>query len=316
VLFAIALIFSQTCTLNLSQVHVSMTPLTIVAGALFIIVFGVRIAFVRTYTWLPDAYTQAPGGISALISGIVTISGIVALLRAISTLDSLSFQWGAVLIGFGTLNIIVGNMGALRQEKIKRLFAYSSITHIGFILTAVGIGVFTGEVTGFHGGMLHLSIHALMKALAFFTVGAIGFILSRADSSLRVSDLEGVGRREPLLAIALAVACLSLAGIPPLAGFMSKWLIFDAGLQAGGTTLLVLMIIAALNSVFSLSYYLPVINALFQDTPTAQQHRLPTAMRLPILILTGAILILGIYPTLLDGIIHPASAALMQLFGG
>lgn len=315
VLFGMALVFAHTGSLDLERIQVVSSPLVVVAGVLFVIGFGVKIAFVPTYTWLPDAYAKAPAGISALFSAIVTISGLVALMRALSTLDMLALQWGAVLVGFGTLNIITGNLLALRQDGVKRVFAYSSISHIGFILLAVGIAVHTGQQTGFHGGMLHLFIHALMKVLAFLTVGAVAYTYRRHDSTLRVGDLAGVARHQPLLAVALIVACLSLAGIPPLAGFMSKWVIFDAGLRAGGTTLL-LVIFAALNSVFSLAYYFPIINATLREAPEPPQRALPAAMRLPILALMAAVMVLGIYPTLLDGLVIPAVHALMKLFGG
>jgi proton-translocating NADH-quinone oxidoreductase chain N len=315
-LFGIALVFAQTGTLDLAQMQVSLSPLIVVAGVLFIFGFGVKIALVPTYTWLPDAYTQAPGGISALLSGIVTLSGLAALLRALSTLDGLAFEWGAALIGFGTVNIVVGNLLALGQDKVKRIFAYSSLSHIGFVLLAVGIGVYAGQESGFQGGMLHLFTHALMKALAFLAAGAASYTLGRADSTLRVSELAGAARREPLLAAALVIACLSLGGVPPLAGFMSKWLILNAGMQAGGTTMLLLMGFAALNSVFSLAYYFPIINALFQAESESSRRVLPAAMRLPILALTGMVIAVGIYPTVLNAFVNPAAQALMNLFGG
>jgi proton-translocating NADH-quinone oxidoreductase chain N len=316
VLFGIALVFAQTGTLNLARIHVAPSSLMVVAGVLFIIGFGVKIALAPTYTWLPDAYAQAPGGISALLAGIVTISGLAALLRTLALLDSLVLAWSAALIGFGAVNIIVGNLLALRQDNVKRIFAYSSISHIGFVLLAVGIGIYANQEVGFQGAMLHLSVHALMKALAFLAVGAVAYTLSRADSTLRVSDLAGVAGRTPLLAVALVVACLSLAGVPPLAGFMSKWLIFAAGLRGGGTTMLLLVVFATLNSVFSLAYYFPIINALFQPASDVSPHPLPAAMRLPIFLLSGAVIVIGLYPPLLDGFINPAVRVLMTLFGG
>ncbi len=316
VLFGIALVFAQTGTLDMSVIQITPTPLMVAAGTLFVIGFGVKIALVPTYTWLPDAYMQAPGGISALFSGIVTISGLAALLRVLALMNGLAAEWGAALIAFGTLNIMVGNLLALRQVSVKRILAYSSISHIGFILLAVGMGVYAGLEAGFQSGMLHLFIHGLMKALAFLVVGAASHTHSRADSTLRVGDLAGLAGREPLLAGALVIACLSLAGVPPLAGFMSKWLIFDAGLRAGGITLLLLVIFAALNSVFSLAYYFPIMNAMFRAEPEPPQRALPAAMRLPIMALTAAVIVIGLYPTLLSVFVDPAAHTLMQLFGG
>ncbi|MAS34378.1 MAG: hypothetical protein CL610_10245 [Anaerolineaceae bacterium] len=316
VLFGIALIFAESGSLDFTELQIAASPLILVAGVLFVIGFGVKTALVPTYTWLPDAYTQAPTGVSALLSGIVTISGLVALLRVLAVMDGQSPLWGAVLIGFGTVNIVVGNLLALQQTVVKRIFAYSSISHIGFVLLAIGIGIYGGQQTGYIGGSLHLFVHALMKASAFLVIGALSHTRHQVDSSLHVSDLSGVFGREPLLASALVIACLSLAGMPPLAGFMSKWMIFDAGLRVGGTTMLLLVGFAALNSVFSLAYYFPIINALFQPERQPRNRAVPAAMRLPIIILTGAVLVVGIYPTLLDPVVGPAARIFGALFGG
>jgi NADH:ubiquinone oxidoreductase subunit 2 (subunit N) len=116
--------------------------------------------------------------------------------------------------------------------------------------------------------------------------------------------------------VALVIACLSLAGVPPLAGFMSKWQIFDAGLKTGSTALIILTVFAALNSVFSLGYYFPIINALFRTEAAPPRRTLPAAMRLPIFLLTAAIVVIGLYPSLLDRFVIPAAQALTALFGG
>ncbi|MBZ0297142.1 MAG: hypothetical protein K8L99_31575 [Anaerolineae bacterium] len=316
VLFGIALIFAQTGSLDLRQTQVALSPLMIVAGVLFVIGFGVKIALVPTYTWLPDAYAQAPSGISALLSGIVTVSGLAALLRVLALLNAATLEWGAVLIGFGTVNIVVGNLLALRQDEVKRIFAYSSISHIGFMLLAVGIGVYAEQEIGFRGGMLHLFIHALMKSLAFLVIGAVIYIQKRDDSALRVKDLTGLAGRTPLLAVAMIVACLSLVGMPLLAGFMSKWVIFDAGLRTGSLVVVLLIIFAAINSVFSLAYYLPIINAVTQVESPPLKRNLPSAMSVPIALLTLAVIVLGIYPALLDAFVLPAAQVLTALFGG
>ncbi len=211
VLFGIALLFAQTGTLDLAQMQVPITPLLVVAGTLFIVGFGVKLALVPTYTWLPDAYAQAPTGITALLSGVVTISGLVALLRVLALMSGWSLEWGAALIGFGMLNIVIGNLLALQQTEVKRIFAYSSISHIGWMVLAVGIGVYAGQASGFYSGLLHLMTHAAMKALAFLAVGVVIYTRS-SRRPLRVADLKGLAKRDPLTAIALVIACLSLGG--------------------------------------------------------------------------------------------------------
>jgi proton-translocating NADH-quinone oxidoreductase chain N len=316
VLFGIALIFAQTGALDLAHMVPTATPLTLAAGTLFIIGFGVKIAMVPTYTWLPDAYAQAPTGISALLSGVVTITGLIVLLRVLGLLVGLAVEWGAVLIAFSTLNIVIGNLLALRQQEVKRILAYSSISHIGYVLLAVGIGIYTQQPMGFQGGMLHLWTHGLMKALAFLAVGTALYTRVHAAGPLRVRDLRGMAGRDPVTAFALVVACLSLAGIPPLAGFMSKWQIFAAGVQADNGPLLALTAFAGLNSVFSLAYYFPIINALYQDSGSSIERSLPVIMRVPVILLTAAVILVGIYPGILDSLVVPASQTLMKLFGG
>jgi formate hydrogenlyase subunit 3/multisubunit Na+/H+ antiporter MnhD subunit len=184
------------------------------------------------------------------------------------------------------------------------------------MLLAVGIGVYADQTAGFQGGMLHLFIHGLMKALAFLAVGAVIYARAHTRSPLRVNDLSGLAGSEPLIATAFVIACLSLAGVPPLAGFVSKWQIFAAGITTDNTSLIVLTIFAAFNSVLSLAYYFPIINALFKTEVAPPQRNLPVTMRLPILLLTAALVVIGLYPSLLDGIVIPAAQTLTMLLGG
>src|SRR5690606_31989068 len=136
-------------------------PCFIVAGALFIIGFGVKAALVPLHTWLPDAYTQAPSGISAILSGVVTEAGLIAMLRALSALVAVSASWGLLLMIFGALNMLVGNLLALRQTQVRRILAFSSLPHIGYMLIGLGIGISTGVANGLDGSMFHLLNHGL-----------------------------------------------------------------------------------------------------------------------------------------------------------
>lgn len=316
VLFAIVLIFAHSGSLDLTQIFVSDAPFMAVAGVLLIFGFGVKTALFPNYTWLPDAYAQAPTGISALLSGVVTITGLASLLRVLAVLDSLGEVWGVVLIVFGSSNIMIGNLLALQQEEVKRIFAYSSISHIGFIAIAVGVGLYAHQLTGFSSAMLHLFNHAIIKALAFLAVGTVVHTKFNRVQSLRVDDLKGLAKHDPMMAFALVIACLSLVGIPPLAGFISKLQIFAAGLETHNPTLVFLMVFVALNSVFSLAYYVPIVTALFQSNIHPVVCKAPLAMRFPVLILTVGSIVLGIAPEFLNGLIIPGSEALMYLFGG
>jgi proton-translocating NADH-quinone oxidoreductase chain N len=315
VLFGIALVFLHYGTFNLADMRPVPEPLLIVAGALFVMGFGVKAALCPGYTWLPDAYAESPTGISALLSGVVTVSALVALLKALAVIVWSYTAWGVLLLTIATLNIVIGNVLALAQKQINRILAYSSIAHIGYIVLAVGIGITTQSLTGMRGAVLHLFIHGLMKALGFLAVGALAFAIGRHQTKqLTLQDLNGAGQRYPAIALALTISLLSLAGVPLLAGFISKLQIF-AGVQSGG--LAAVVIFAALNSVFSLAYYLPVINALY--SPAVNPHwqsatAIPVSMQIPIAVLVAALVIFGIFPGLLDGLVNPAAATLLSLF--
>lgn len=316
VLFGVSLILLQTGSLTLNQ---SLPPslASLVAGALFIMGFGVKFALFPSYTWMADAYASAPTGISALLSGAVTVTGLIALLKSLALLSAESSIWGAWFIVLGCLNMLVGNLLALAQSDIKRILAYSSVSQIGFVVVALGMGLLTHSEAGLSAGLLHLWMHGLSKALAFLVIGAF---ISVSQLSLSLNDLRAVAWRYPALGVALVAALLSLAGIPPLAGFVSKLQILLAGVGSSSLVIFAVTLFMALNSVLALAYYLPILNAAFalDDASSAlwqARSSIPWSMRLPVLILAALMLILGIMPTLLTGLMSPASQTLLQWFG-
>lgn len=324
VLLGIALVLAQTGTLDLGEIGATAqaSPALVAAGALFTIGFGVKIALVPLHTWLPDAHAQAPSGISAMLSGVVIEAGLVALLRALAALAAVTPSWGTLLMGFGALNMLAGNLLALRQTQVKRLLAYSSLSHVGYMLLGLGIAVDAGQVAGAQGGFFHLLNHGLMKGLAFLAAGALLYALHTAADKhrpLTVADLAGSAGRYPLAALALSVAVLGLGGLPPLAGFMSKWQIFVAGFATHSLLIGALVVFAALNSVLSLAYYAPLVNAVYRRHPSAAvQHGrpLPAAMSVPLAVLALAVVAVGVWPGLMAWLTAPAGAALMAAFGG
>ncbi|MBN1668382.1 MAG: hypothetical protein JW862_14910 [Anaerolineales bacterium] len=321
VLLGIALVLAHSGSLTLAEIRAQGTPqpLLLAAGALFLIGFGVKTALVPLHTWLPDAHSQAPSGISALLSGVVIEAGLIALLRALSALGFIS--WGGLLLLFGTLNIAAGNLLALRQTQVKRLLAYSSLAHIGYMLLGLGVALSTGQVAGAQGGFFHLFNHGLMKGLAFLAAGALLYSLHLANGRhdpLTVADLAGASQRYPLLALSLSLAVLALGGLPPLAGFSSKWQIFAAGFTSQDAWLQVLVVFAGLNSVLSLAYYAPLVNALYRLQPSPAVlagQATPRRLLLPLIVLTLFIIVLGVWPGLLDWLTLPAGQALLAAFG-
>ena len=326
VLIGIGLVFSQTGTLNLAALRTVVAagaasrPLLLAAGTLFCVGFGVKIAMVPMHTWLPDAHSQAPSGISALLSGVVIETGLVALLRALAVVADVTSAWGAILLGFGAVNMIVGNLLALRQTQVKRLLAFSSLTHVGYMLLGLGFAGSFGQAAGAQGGVFHLLTHAAMKGLAFLAAGSLLFALrlSRGDSGpLETADLAGAARRYPITALALTVALLGLGGLPPLGGFMSKWQIFASGVQAGSPVAIALVIFAILNSLLSLGYYAPLVSMMYRNAPSPiviQGARIPVGMTVPLVLLVIVVVAFGVWPAIANGLTVPAGRVVLAIF--
>ncbi len=321
ILLGIALVFGTTGTLSLPDLPRIMAnnperlPL-LAAGALFIIGFGVKAALVPLHTWLPDAHAQAPSGISAMLSGVVIEAGLIALLRVLLPLAFLSGIWGPILLGIGALNMLLGNLLALRQTQVKRMLAFSSLAHIGYMLLGIGAAMAFLQPASMEGAFFHLITHMLMKGLAFLAAGALLYALfiSRGQHShMTVADLNGAATRYPLVACCFSIALLALGGLPPLAGFMSKWQIFLGAAKTLNPWVIGLVVFAALNSVLSLAYYAPVVNAMYRKEPSdAVRDGNPIAfsMSAPLAILAIAVIILGILPTLAA----PLSSAAANVF--
>jgi len=326
VLMGIALVLANTGTLDLAALRSGsvswssagrLAPLA--AAALFIIGFGVKAALVPLHTWLPDAHSQAPSGISAMLSGVVIEVGLIAMLRALGAVLHVT-DWRILFLGFGALNMIVGNLMALRQTVVKRMLAYSSLSHIGYILLGIGVAMFENGEMGAQGAMFHLFTHMLMKGLAFLAVGALIYGLYLQNGShkaLLISDLAGAAQKYPLVALTFSIALLGLGGLPPLAGFMSKWQIFVGGFNTQNGWIMALMVFMALNSVLSLGYYAPLVNLMYRRAPSEQVlagKPLPWAILLPLIVLALAVLVLGFAPGLMDWLTIPAGNHLIGMF--
>ena len=324
IVVGIAIVLAATGSLELADIRASAipSPLLIAAGAFFIIGFGVKAALVPLHTWLPDAHSQAPSGISAMLSGVVIEAGLIAMIRTLASLFDVSAAWPALLIGIGIVNMIVGNLMALQQKQVKRLLAYSSVTQIGYMLLGLGITFYQGNSAGAQGGFFHLFNHALMKGLAFLSAGALLYSLhirSGDHEPLLITDLAGAARRYPMVALSLSLAVLGLGGLPPLAGFMSKWQIFVAGFHTNNLWIELAVVVAALNSVLSLAYYAPLVNIMYRLEPSSrvkQGKSLPLVMVVPLVILALAVVVLGIWPSLMNWLTVPAGQALLASIGG
>ena len=324
VVLGIALVYLKVGTLNIELLRMSITgpsPELIIGGALMVIGFGVKIAMVPLHTWLPDAHSQAPSGISAMLSGVVIEVGLIALLRALGGIALSGDRWGYLLIGFGVLNMIVGNLLALRQHEVKRMLAYSSLSHVGFMLLGFGALIsFNGILAGM-GSVFHLVTHGLMKSLAFLAAGVFLYnfnIKHDSHKPLMLDDLNGVSKKYPFTAFAFSIALLSLGGLPPLAGFMSKWQILAGVAQTQNTVMIIIVVFAGLMSVLSLGYYAPLVNRMYRKEASEKvmnSDPVSVWMYIPIALLTLVTIILGIIPSLLYWLTGPAAYSVYIFFG-
>jgi len=267
-LYGIALIYGATGSTNLKAISafltdspVSASPLFLCGALLLLVGFGFKVAVVPFHMWTPDAYEGAPTSVTAFMSAGAKAAGFAALLRvAMSVLGEVQADWRPVLAWLAMITMTVGNVTALLQSNVKRMLAYSSIAHAGYVLVAVTAG---GQA-GASAALFYLAVYSFMNLGAF---GILALLGREQDERVLVADLAGLGFRQPVLGIAMTVFMISLGGIPPTAGFMGKVYVFGAALQAH---LIPLVIVGVLNSVVSVFYYLRITVALYMEEPQGE----------------------------------------------
>lgn len=320
-LLGIILIYTYSGSLSLAQLaHTDFIgprrELAMAIAALFMVGFGVKAAMVPMHTWLPDAHSAAPSGISAMLSGIVISAGLITMIKALTAIDGL--QLGLVLPLFAVITMLVGNLMAWVQTDLKRMLAYSSIAHMGYILVGVGAAFAMPQVAaleGMRGGLFHILNHAIMKGGAFLCAGAVLTVLGTRD----LNQMAGIGRRIPFLGICFGIFVLALVGAPPLNGFVSKVLICKGAILIGPWGF-VLMVLLIFNSLLSLFYYIPALNKVVFGSSEAtsvsenssRTFQLPATMVVAIFILAILTLVLGIGPQLGLDLVEPAANFLSE----
>jgi len=258
ILISIAVIFSLTGSLGFAPVAAGLQSLNLkyavgLCAGFFILGFGLKSALVPFHAWLPDAHPSAPAPISAMLSGLlIKVSGVYALTRIFFNVFGLNPALSQVLMYAGAISLVVGAIIALGQNDIKRMLAYSSISQIGYIILGIGLGTPLGIL----GGLFHLFNHAVAKSLLFLNSGSI----QNATGTRSLDQMGGLAKRMPLTAATTLIGSLSIAGVPPLAGFWSKLIIIIALFQA---RMYGFALIAVLASVVTLWYYLLIQRGAF-----------------------------------------------------
>jgi NADH-quinone oxidoreductase subunit N len=254
-------------------------------AALILVGFGFKVAAVPFHFWTPDVYEGAPTPITAFISTASKAAGFAVLVRVmLAVFPNVEDQWAAVLAAMAVATMTLGNLLAIAQKNIKRLLAYSSIAHAGYALIGlVALSAF---------GAASLVFYLLAYVVTNLTAFAIVILFSRSTGSDEIADYAGLSRRNPWLALALLVALLSLAGMPPLAGFVAKVFIFAAAVESGWIWL---AFVGVLNAIIGLYYYLTVLKVvyLYRSEQDDQPVPVPRSYALAIGMCVVAILIIG-----------------------
>lgn len=260
-LYGLALIYAGAGTLALDGLAAglhharSVPPLTVAGFIMLLVAIGFELALVPFHMWAADIYEGAPVPVTALLGTVVKVAMLVFLVRLLSSAPAVVLHvLEPILVGFGLLGMIVGNLLALRQDKVMRILGYSTIAHFGYILTALS----DGSALGYRAALYYGLAYAVMNVTVFAVLAALA---AEDGTEGRLAHYHGVARRHPWFGVVFAVGVLSLAGLPPTAGFFAKLFVLYALLQGSHTILAVILVLATATSFY---YYLRLLLAFFR----------------------------------------------------
>ncbi|MGQ0664294.1 MAG: NADH-quinone oxidoreductase subunit NuoN [Pseudomonadota bacterium] len=264
-LYGISLIYGFAGTTGFAGIAASVVasagaaPLGIIFGLVFVAAaLAFKVAAAPFHMWTPDVYEGAPTPVTAFFAVAPKIAAMALFVRVmVEPFGALIEEWRQIVVALSVLSMLIGAFAAINQTNIKRLMAYSSIGHIGYIL----IGLAVGDETGVRSILVYLAIYLFMNVAAF---GVILCMRQQGQMVERIADLSGLARTQPLVAAALAISMFAMAGIPPLAGFFAKLYIFLAAITAG---LYALAVIGVLASVVAAFYYVRIVKVMYFDDP-------------------------------------------------
>lgn len=306
-LYGASLIYGFTGTTNFTALASLMGEAETSIGLIFGLVFltaglAFKISAVPFHMWTPDVYEGAPTPVTALFASAPKVAAMALVIRVLmGPLPGLSGEWQQIIVFLSIASMVLGAVAAIGQSNIKRLMAYSSIGHMGFAL----VGLAAGTQEGIQGVLIYMAIYVAMN------FGVFGCILAMRDKQgmlENINDLAGLGRTNPMMALALALLMFSLAGIPPLAGFFAKFYVFLAAIHAGLYTLAVIGVLASVVGAF---YYLRIIKIMYFDAP-ADAIEAPMSGELRLVVGASALftLFFFLYPAPILSVAQHAATAL------
>ena len=297
-LYGCSLLYGFTGSTNFDLIANQLTKENV--GAVFAMVFilvglAFKVSAVPFHMWTPDVYEGAPTSITNYFAVVPKVAGLALLIKfMLIPFSNILLEWQTILIFISIASMILGAVAAIVQKNIKRLLAYSSIGHIGYALA----GVATGEISGYESSIIYISIYVIMNVGAFSCL-----YLLKKDGQYKenISDLSGISKKHPLLAISLLIILFSMAGVPPLGGFFAKFYIFTAVLEK---EMYALAIIGLLTTVISAFYYLKIIKTIYFDDSfiTLEKVKNKTA-QVSIFLSCSILLTFFLYPAILSNIV-------------
>ncbi len=294
------------------QLGTSVDTMLVVALAFVIAGVGFKLSLVPFHLWTADVYQGAPTSVTAYFSviskGAAAFAFLVILVQVFGQFYANVWEW--MLYALIILTITIGNLFAIRQKNMKRFLAFSSISQAGYIM----LGVIGFNAMGLSAMMFYILVYIFSNLAAFGVIGAI----ENATGKVSMTDYNGLSKTNPWLACAMMLAMFSLAGIPPFAGFFSKFFIFTSAINQGSIAIYVLVLIALINTIVSLYYYLLVVKAMYisPEEPQIATFRSACSERVALWICVAGIIGLGIVSYFYDSIIAAGNSTALFAFAG
>ena len=293
-LYGMSMIYGMTGSLNISEINNALmnansTHSVLILGLVFV-VSGLAFKFgaVPFQMWVPDVYEGSPTAITILISSVPKLAAFAFVIRLLAqALPTMAVDWQQMLMIMAVLSIVIGNITAIAQTNLKRMLAYSTISHVGFVF----LGLMSVSQNGFASALFYIASYVLMTLAGF---GMILLLSRKGFEADQLDDLKGLNQRSPWHAFLMLIVMFSMAGVPPTLGFYAKFTVLQAALQAG---YLWLVVFAVLMAVIGAFYYLRVIKLMYFDEPTdSSPIAAPIDMRIVLGVNALALLALGLMP--------------------
>jgi NADH-quinone oxidoreductase subunit N len=309
-LYGMSMIYGMTGSLNLSEIANTLQDINpknpvLILGLVFVVAgLAFKFGAVPFQMWVPDVYQGAPTSITMLIGSVPKFAAFAIAIRLLAQgLQPLTADWQDMLLIMAVLSIAIGNVSAIAQSNLKRMLAYSTISHIGFLL----FGLMSGTLLGFASSMFYISAYVLMTLAGF---GMIILLSRQGFEAENLDDLKGLNQRSPWAALLMLITMFSMAGVPPTIGFYAKFTVLQAAMQAGHLWAVIFAVLMAAIGAF---YYLRIVKLMYFDAPQDNAPiSAPWDMKLVLTINGLALLVVGIMPQTLLAICGIAIAKSLQ----